>query len=403
MYPLLLFFFASVTFHSDFEAGSIGRIETVTSGHYRCHVRGEVDQDKRNRQANWYYFRIDGARGVPLILDLVDLPGEYNYRPNRGAIIAETLPWYSEDQRTWKLVERAEFDNSVPMMRMRLRPGSDRVWVAHQPPYTTADLAHLIAEVRSNPSFSVRTAGKTSGGRDIPLITITDPSGDDRSRKVIWLLFRQHSWESGSSWAAEGAIRFLVSDSSKAAALRRTVVFKFFPMCDPDGVARGGVRFNVNGFDLNRNWDVADPVKMPEIAAQRNAILDWADSGRRIDLLVTLHNDEKNEYIEGPPGDEHAALMRRFEAALSKSAVFSATKPAALSAISTTPGKPGRMTFYQGLYRDRMLPAFLIEQMVVRHPKLGRPPGVKDREKFGRDLVYATAAATRTGLSSDAQ
>lgn len=79
------------------------------------------------------------------------------------------------------------------------------------------------------------------------------------------------------------------------------VIFKIFPMADPDGVARNGVRFNAHGYDLNRNGDAVAPNKMPEIAAQRKAILDWVDAGRRIDLFLTLHNTETAEYVEGPP------------------------------------------------------------------------------------------------------
>ncbi len=247
--------------------------------------------------------------------------------------------------------------------------------------------------IRKHPAFSVRSVGKTLGGREIPLITITDAAAPDAAKKVLWILFRQHSWEAGSSWAGEGAIRFLLSDRPEAIALRRSAIFKIFPMCDPDGVVRGGVRFNANGFDLNRNWDIADPVRMPEIAAQRKAILDWVDAGGRVDMVLTLHNDEKPEYIEGPPGQEYLPLARRFEAALVRSPVFAPTKPVALSAVSTTAGKPGRMSVYQGLYHDRKLPAFLIELMTVSHPKLGRRPNIPDRVRFGEDLVRAMAEA----------
>ncbi|HKE04433.1 MAG TPA: M14 family zinc carboxypeptidase [Blastocatellia bacterium] len=119
------------------------------------------------------------------------------------------------------------------------------------------------------------------------LLTITDESKPDTQKKVIWLMFRQHSWEAGSSWACEGALRFLLSADPITVQMRRTAIFKIFPLCDPDGVARGGVRFNANGFDLNRNWDAVDETKMPEIAAQRKAILDWVDAGRRVDLFLT--------------------------------------------------------------------------------------------------------------------
>ncbi len=47
------------------------------------------------------------------------------------------------------------------------------------------------------------------------------------------------------------------------------------------------------------------------------------------------------------------------------------------------------MTVIQGLYKDRQLPAFLIEQMITRHPKLGRQPTPEDRKQFGADLVRA--------------
>lgn len=386
--------FAAITFHSDFEAGNIGRVEPAGPDHYRCHVLGEFDQDKRNRQASWYYFRIDGARGRTLTLDLVDLPGEYNYRPNRGAIIAQTRPFYSEDGKAWRPLD-AEYDEAVPLLRVRVRPTANRVWIAHQPPYTNEHLMRLLADVRAKPGFSVRSVGRTVKSREIPLVTITDPAAPDAAKRVIWLLFRQHAWESGSSWAGEGAIRYVTGPSDDAARLRRENIFRIFPMCDPDGVARGGVRFNAYGYDLNRNWDVADPVKMPEIAAQRRAILEWVDGGRRVDMLLSLHNDETPEYIEGPPGQEFLPLARRFERLLSASPVFAPTKPAGLTAVSTTPEKPGRMTVYQGLYHDRKLPAFLIELMVVKHPKSGRVPGIEDRMRFGEDLVRAMAQAVR--------
>src|SRR5262245_8878527 len=79
------------------------------------------------------------------------------------------------------------------------------------------------------------------------LLIIMDGRAPDAQMKVLWLMFRQHSWEAGSSWAGEGALRFLLSADPVAVQIRRTAIFKIFPLCDPDGVARGGGRFNVNG------------------------------------------------------------------------------------------------------------------------------------------------------------
>jgi hypothetical protein len=376
----------AASIHADFEGGSIGRVDRVSEGHYRCAVRGETDQDQRNRQASWYYFRVDGAAGNPTIIDLVDLPGEYNYAPNRGAITKDTIPVYSEDGTTWRHFSEIEYNSEVPYLRLRFTPKSARFWVAHVPPYTNHNLADLL---RTNPNLRREVIGKSAGQRDLELLTITDPAVPDVGKRVVWLMFRQHSWEAGSSWVGEGAIRFLLSP--QAAPIRRTTIFKIFPMCDPDGVARGGVRFNANGYDLNRNWDVADPKLMPEIAVQRRAILEWIDSGKRIDIFLTLHNTETSEYLDGPPGTEFASVTNRLYEALRDKTTFAPTREPRAAERTTTAGKPGRMTVVQGLYHDRKIRAFLMEQRISFNPKLKRLPAVEDRLTFGGELVRVLA------------
>jgi len=380
-----------ISIRANFEGAAVGKIVRVAETHFRCGVKGESDQDGRNRQANWYYFSVNGAKDQALTLDLVDLPGEYNYRPNRGAVTGDTLPWYSEDNRNWRPIETAEYQPDTPLLRIRLRPRANKIWIAHVPPYTNQQLQRLLDEFKSLSDLRQQIVGRTAQGRPMLLLTITDERAPAAQKKVLWLMFRQHSWEAGSSWACEGALRFLLSADPVATEMRRTAIFKIFPLSDPDGVARGGVRFNTNGFDLNRNWDAVDKTKMPEIAAQRKAILDWVDAGRRVDLFLTLHNTETSEYLEGPPDAEgrYRSLMERFFKLLSETKTFAPARPPRFAEATTTIDKPGRMTVIQGLYKDRRLPAFLIEQMITRHPKLARQPAPEDRKQFGADLARA--------------
>ncbi len=51
-----------IRFNTNFEGASLGKIEQVGELAYRCHVKGQYDEHGRNRQASWFYFRIDGAR-----------------------------------------------------------------------------------------------------------------------------------------------------------------------------------------------------------------------------------------------------------------------------------------------------------------------------------------------------
>jgi hypothetical protein len=146
-------------------------------------------------------------------------------------------------------------------------------------------------------------------------------------------------------------------------------------------VARGGVRFNRHGFDLNRNWDVNGVAKMPEITAQRQTIL-AAGGGA---LFLSLHNTETAEYLEGPPVQDAAVreLAGRFYEALVARSSFAPTRPLSFAG----PVAAGRMTVIHGLTRERAWPAFLMEQRISRQPKYGRRPLVEDRLRFGGELV----------------
>lgn len=73
------------------------------------------------------------------------------------------------------------------------------------------------------------------------------------------------------------------------------------------------MRFNANGYDVNRHWDEVDLRRpeylraMPEIWYTKKAIVDAARA-RPIDLLVNLHNTETAEYLE-----THARDPRQIE------------------------------------------------------------------------------------------
>ena len=372
---MLLFAFA-ITVTSNFEGGSIGKVEHTAPAHLRCAVEGQTDQAGRNRQANWYYFRVDGAKGVPLTIDLVNLPGEYNFKPNRGAVQKDTIPHYSYDQRTWFPVETTEFDAAEPFMRIKLTPTSNKLWIAHTPPYTAVELKRMF----NRHSLKPELIGKSVEGRDLYLLTIGS------GKKVIWLMTRQHSWETSTSWVGEGFIEHLLSPAG--ANLRQQATFKIIPICDPDGIAHGGVRFNRHGFDLNRNWDVTDPQQMPEITAQRNAIFHWLDSGKPVDLFLSLHNTETAEYIDGSASAKE--IVARIYQILTSKTTFSPTRP---PQIEPTTADAGRMNVVQGLERDRKLRAMLMEQRITFNQKLNRIPTIEDRKKFGAQLAEALVAA----------
>lgn len=391
MVALLLAFLIAPVF-TDFPGGSVGGVEWMAENHVRISVEGQSDQDGRNRQANWYYFRIDGYPQRELRIELSDLVGEYNYRLGTHAVDESTHPVYSYDGTHWTHFPAVEWDAKHFRLSFRFTPERSPFWIAHTPPYTEKELGLLETAVGASPMLQRESAGKTVEGRDIPLWTITDPATPQSGKKTIWLMFRQHAWESGSSWVCDGAARALLADNEEAAALRRAATWKIFPMADPDGVAHGGVRFNRKGYDLNRNWDAIDAAEEPEIAAQHSAIKRWLDAGNRIDAFLTVHNTETGEYLEGPAACR--PMVEKLQKILESETTFNPTRKQWQDAApSTGPGQKGRMTVNQGLSSDFGVCAMLMEQMVARNGKLGGLPTVEQRRQFGGQLVKAMAKA----------
>lgn len=371
---------SGIAIRTDFEGGSLGKIEQVSETRFRCAVAGQADQDGRNRQASWYSFRLDGAKGREVTITLTALRGEYNYKPGGLCVRDDTPPVISADGRTWRhLGEKIALEKDEATFRVT--PESDSLWIAHIEPYPASRLERFLDEIRGSPVLKDEVIGKTVEGRDLHLLTITELPG----APVVWLMCRQHAWETGTSFVGEGAIRFLLS--REGAPLRQKAVFKILPMMDPDGCARGGVRFNRNGYDVNRNWDSADPGKpesrrlMPEICAAKAAIRGpWA-------LFLTLHNQESGEWLSG--SEKHGALASRFFAALRDRTTFNPSDKG-----PRPPGAkyaPGRATVYEYLDRELGLPAFLMEQGITHGSKLGRLPTSQDRLDFGRQLIQVMA------------
>lgn len=390
---------AEVTVRADFPGGSIGEVERVAPAHLRCSVKGETDQDKRNRQASWYYFRVDGARGREIIIDLVDLAGEYDYRPGNISINGKTRPFISYDRLEWTPLpdSAVEWDAEAVRLRLRFKPVADPVWVAHVPPYTGENLAKLIAAGKQARNFQVSKIGKSAMGRSLLQFTLTDRTAPDSDKKVLWLMARQHAWESGTSWMMEGAVRFLLSKDPAAARILNEYVFHFFPMADPDGVERGGVRFNTHGYDVNRNWDIDLPKRMPEIDALRRAVFQWVDGGRRVDLFIALHNTN-SDYIAGPltaAEGRHRTMIDGIRDRLAKKTSFEPEKTRDFAATV----ERGRMGAPQALFAGRKVPALLMESNVNFNGRLGRVRGTKDWIQLGSDLAAIMAEVVERGSS----
>ncbi len=385
-----------VLFRTSFEGGSLGRIEKLGPDEFRLHLEGQQDARGRNRQATWIHFRLDQVEGRTLTLRFTSFKGEYNDRPANSPTGAWYRPVVSEDGETWRHVESATWDEKQDEIAFQVRPRGDTLWVAHVPPYPHARLLRLLDEVRPRPGVRVEVIGRSVLGRELHLVTVTNPERPDDDKRVVWLQARQHAWEAGTSFVVEGALRFVVSDDPVARRLRDTTIFKFTPMVNPDSVALGRVRFNINGWDPNRHWDVVDLrdagwlERLPEVWYVKQAIL--AQHARRpIDLLLNLHNTETGEYLDTMTDAEPA--LGRWQRAFERLVTTTTFDPSRPKLTIYAGSSPANTTNF--LWREARVPVALMEQRIGPSPRQGRIMSTADRLEFGARLITIMAEAAR--------
>jgi hypothetical protein len=240
----------AVRFNTAFEGAALGQIEVVAETDFRVHVPGQQDERGRNRQATWYYFRMDNVHDRDVTITLTGfLPGEYNDKPSPH-MNGEPLPVYSDDGEHWQHVAAQQWDDVKKEGTIHLHGRTDSLWIALTQPYSYSRLLRLVEEIAATPHARVETVGRSVLGRDLPVVTVTDFSKPDAGKKTVWLQARDHAWEAPTSFIMEGALRFIVSDDPAARALREKNIFRFTPMVDPDGCALGRVGFKAHGLDL---------------------------------------------------------------------------------------------------------------------------------------------------------
>jgi hypothetical protein len=383
-----------VRFNTAFEGAALDRVEVVAETEFRVYVPGQQDERGRNRQATWYYFRMDNVRGREVTITLTGfLPGEYNDRPS-AHMNAEPRPVFSHDGERWQHVVEQTWDDVKKEGRFTLRAETDSLWVALVPPYPHSRLVRLLGEVAATPHARVEVVGRSVLGRELPVVTVTDFATPDAAKKTVWLQARDHAWESPTSFVMEGALKFAVSDDPAARALRQKFILMFTPMVDPDGSALGRVRFNANGYDLNRHWDsidLRDPTwlqRLPEVWYYKKAIRDYVGTGRKIALFIHLHNTISEYMSANAPTAEDVPFFTRFHEQLVAKTQFDPSR-----ALQTRPGFNRPAGAPVPWWVTYGVPAALIELRIAPGKKLGGSPTAEHRLAFGRELLTAMAGA----------
>jgi hypothetical protein len=129
----------------------------------------------------------------------------------------------------------------------------------------------------------VRSLGKSSQGRDIPLLTVTDPAVADENKEVCILLAGEHGDEKSGPTSMLRLAEWLASRDSLAGEVRRTQVVHIIPAVNVDGyvIDRG---FTAQDVDLYVAFSVSETPTCPEARAVWELVEETVP-----DAFVNLH------------------------------------------------------------------------------------------------------------------
>ena len=298
----------SISITSQFDAGAIDVVSLSDPQDIQLRLRPDIAAPF----AQWFYFRLQGARGQALRLHFLDMDksaypaGWQNY----GMAV-------SHDRQDWFRVP-TRYDGST--LQVEFTPDSNDVWCAYFEPYSHERHLDFIGYCGNDDDVETEALGVSVEGRDLTLLKITSHTSEVplAARKKVWLIARQHPGESMAEWAAEGFVeRLLDKSDSLSQALLEQCVFHVVPRMNPDGAVRGNLRTNINGADLNREWENPTPERSPEVFLVREKMLAVG-----VDLFIDAHGDETLPYnfvagCEGVPNytKRHAAQEEVFKQA----------------------------------------------------------------------------------------
>jgi murein tripeptide amidase MpaA len=258
---------------SQFDSGNIEVLSLET----REDIQLKIKPDNQSEFYQWFHFKLESTADLLHCLTIVDL--EKSAYPE-GWVDYQAVASY--DRQTWFRVP-TKYENGK--LVIEFTPECEQTYFAYFAPYSYERHQDLLSWAQTHENCAIETLGETLDGRDISVLKVGEHAED---KKVIWLIARQHPGETMAEWFIEGALHKLLDDEdSHAAALLNKAVFYIVPNMNPDGSARGHLRTNAMGVNLNREWQTPTVEKSPEVYFVREKMFQTG-----VDMCLDVHGDE---------------------------------------------------------------------------------------------------------------
>ncbi len=291
----------SIIISDHFDSGNIEVIDASNPKNIKLAIR----KDNASDFLQFFHFRLEAAIGEVCKISIINA-GDSSYVggwPNYNVCTS----W---DRADWFRTP-SHYENGVLSFEIQMVQNS--VYFSYFTPYSHERHLDLLAWAQGDTRVTNETLGQTVDGRAMSLLCIKE---NERPKRKAWVIARQHPGETMAEWFIEGFLHSLLDEDNPAARkLLSDTAFYVVPNMNPDGSARGNLRTNAAGANLNREWLEPSMSNSPEVYLVRERMM--AEGG---DLFLDIHGDEELPYnfvagCEGNPSydERHAALETRFK------------------------------------------------------------------------------------------
>lgn len=261
---------------------------------------------------NGSIFSVAGGGGNVFNLELFEESGEIGLRKYQfrftmtGDIVERTLtinlehpqiqrPFVRFKKRgpwgPWRRMTKAESPN-LNQMILTAPQETTAMEVAFYEPLSLSEtherIALIMDEAATDASITSEVIGKSFQGRDLHMITITDPTIPNTTKQRVWMHARAHAGEVTSSHSMLGFLAQSVEDSDLGRRLRRNLIIHVIPTLNADGTWLGLTRWDSQGIDPERQWP--NPNRIPETAALKRLVDEFMASPNPIRVALNMHS-----------------------------------------------------------------------------------------------------------------
>ena len=277
----------NLSISSAFDAGNI---EVVSIENHE-NIQLKIEKDSNSEFLQWFYFRMQGAKNLACKLNILNA-GQAAYTEGWDNYQARA----SYDRKTWFQVPTTYIDG---VLSLDFTPEFDTVYIAYFAPFSYEQHLDLVSEAQQSPWCTLETIGETTQGKPIDFLRI---GNEDKNKKNLWIIARQHPGESMAEWFMLGLIdRILDEENAASVELLKKANLYMVPNMNIDGSILGNLRVNAKGINYNREWATPSIENSPEVYYVKKKMREIG-----MDFNLDVHGDEGLPFnfisgIEGIP------------------------------------------------------------------------------------------------------